>query len=289
MRTKTIDFTLDPPFFSGEPVGEMGEHNATDITVIPPEEMSACEQITSYAVVFAVDGKLIRSRLFGKNEEITIPLAAQLTQSHTFCLQLEGYADDGSLIFKSPLVSDIRLSFSAQGDEEELSGKNNSIAADIAANTAARHSHENIPALDKLGESSGKLTFNGNPVGERQTVTAELDISEFYTDNLNEFNTAFLINNTLKIPEGAEITAVEINTASIENPVWTDLRDMIYEDPFAPYYVNLCKVKYCEKYEGYLICVLSFLSSFVNSFQTDIVHGQLCGMKVTYTVGEELS
>lgn len=289
MRTKTIDFTLDPPFFSGEPVGEMGEHNATDITVIPPEEMSACEQITSYAVVFAVGGKLIRSRLFGKNEEITIPLAAQLTQSHTFCLQLEGYADDGSLIFKSPLVSDIRLSFSAQGDEEELSGKNNSIAADIAANTAARHSHENIAALDKLGESSGKLTFNGNPVGERQTVTAELDVSEFYTDNLNEFNTAFLINNTLKIPEGAEITAVEINTASIENPVWTDLRDMIYEDPFSPYYVNLCKMKYCEKYGGYLICVLSFLSSFVNSFQTDIVYGQLCGMKVTYTVGEELS
>ena len=36
MRTKTIDFTLEAPFFSGEPVGEMGEHNATDITVIRP-------------------------------------------------------------------------------------------------------------------------------------------------------------------------------------------------------------------------------------------------------------
>ena len=67
------------------------------------------------------------------------------------------------------------------------------------------------------------------------------------------------------------------------------MRDMIYEDPFSPYYVNLCKMKYCERYGGYLICILSFLSTFVNSFQTDIVRGQLCGMKVTYAVGEELT
>ena len=40
-----------------------------------------------------------------------------------------------------------------------------SLAAEIALNTAARHSHENKAVLDKFAESGGKPTYDGIALG----------------------------------------------------------------------------------------------------------------------------
>ena len=40
-----------------------------------------------------------------------------------------------------------------------------SLAAEIALNTAARHSHENKLVLDRISATDGKLKYNGSDVG----------------------------------------------------------------------------------------------------------------------------
>ena len=51
-----------------------------------------------------------------------------------------------------------------------------SLAAEIALNTAARHSHENKAVLDKFAETDGKPTYDGQAIGTGGASTAE-DVS----------------------------------------------------------------------------------------------------------------
>ena len=53
-------------------------------------------------------------------------------------------------------------------DWDDLTGKPSSTAAQIDDAVSKTHSHANKATLDKLGESGGALTFDGNPVGTVQ-------------------------------------------------------------------------------------------------------------------------
>lgn len=162
LRTVTIDFTAENPV--GQRVGGyLGEHNATELLIIPPPEMTENAAVTAYAAVFTTGGKRIVSRTYGSSEEICVPIWQQLTQNPVLNVQLEAYDGDGELVAKSPMVY-LALLPAARGAETETDYGSNGIAAEIAENTKSRHSHDNKAVLDKLGSDGDSLTYDGQPI-----------------------------------------------------------------------------------------------------------------------------
>lgn len=162
LRTVTIDFTAENPV--GQRVGGyLGEHNATELLIIPPPEMTENAAVTAYVAVFTTGGKRIVSRTYGNSEEICVPIWQQLTQNPVLNVQLEAYDGDGELVAKSPMVY-LALLPAARGAETETDYGSNGIAAEIAENTKSRHSHDNKAVLDKLGSDGNSLTYDGQPI-----------------------------------------------------------------------------------------------------------------------------
>lgn len=163
IRRITIDFTAENPV--GQRVGGyLGEHNATELLIIPPPEMTENAAVTAYAAVFTTGGKRIVSRTYGSSEAICVPIWQQLTQNPVLNVQLEAYDDGGELVAKSQLVY-LALLPAARGTDAETDYGENGIAAEIAANTKSRHEHGNKPVLDRLGiGNSTKLTLDGKTV-----------------------------------------------------------------------------------------------------------------------------
>lgn len=162
IRRITIDFTAENPV--GQRVGGyLGEHNATELLIIPPPEMTENAAVTAYAAVFTTGGKRIVSRTYGNSEEICVPIWQQLTQNPVLNVQLEAYDGDGELVVKSPMVY-LALLPAARGAETEADYGSNGIAAEIAENTKSRHSHDNKAVLDKLGSDGDSPTYDGQPI-----------------------------------------------------------------------------------------------------------------------------
>lgn len=163
IRRITIDFTAQQPV-NCRMCGYIGEHNATELAIIPPVEMAENAAVTAYAAVFTTNGKRIPSRTYLKSEELSIALWQQLTQSPVLNVQLEAYDGDGELVAKSPMVY-LALLPAARGAETEADYGSDGIAAEIAENTKARHTHDNKSVLDKLAVGAdGKLVFDGSAV-----------------------------------------------------------------------------------------------------------------------------
>ena len=74
--------------------------------------------------------------------------------------QLVAFAD-GEIVGYAPMITG-SAKVSIPDGTERLS---HSLAAEIALNTAARHSHENKAVLDKFAETDGKPTYNGEALG----------------------------------------------------------------------------------------------------------------------------
>lgn len=162
IRRITIDFTAQQPV-NCRMCGYIGEHNATELAIIPPVEMAENAAVTAYAAVFTTNGKRIPSRTYLKSEELSIALWQQLTQSPVLNVQLEAYDGDGELVAKSPMVY-LALLPAARGAETETDYGSNGIAAEIAQNTKLRHEHDNKAVLDKLGTDGDSLTYDGQPI-----------------------------------------------------------------------------------------------------------------------------
>ena len=162
IRRITINFTAQQPV-NCRMCGYIGEHNATELLIIPPAEMAENAAVTVYAAVFTTNGKRIPSRTYLKSEELSIALWQQLTQSPVLNVQLEAYDGDGELVAKSPMVY-LALLPAARGAETEADYGSNGIAAEIAENTKLRHSHDNKAVLDKLGTDGDSLTYDGQPI-----------------------------------------------------------------------------------------------------------------------------
>lgn len=162
IRRITIDFTAQQPI-NCRMCGYIGEHNATELLIIPPVEMAENAAVTVYAAVFTTNGKRIPSRTYLKSEELSIALWQQLTQSPVLNVQLEAYDGDGELVAKSPMVY-LALLPAARGAETEADYGSDGIAAEIAENTRLRHSHDNKAVLDKLGSDGNSLTYDGQPI-----------------------------------------------------------------------------------------------------------------------------
>lgn len=162
IRRITINFTAQQPV-NYRMCGYIGEHNATELLIIPPAEMAENAAVTAYVAVFTTGGKRIVSRTYGNSEEICVPIWQQLTQNPVLNVQLEAYDGDGELVAKSPMVY-LALLPAARGAETETDYGSDGIAAEIAENTKSRHSHDNKAVLDKLGSDGDSLTYDGQPI-----------------------------------------------------------------------------------------------------------------------------
>lgn len=171
IRRITIDFTAQQPV-NCRMCGYIGEHNATELAIIPPVEMAENAAVTAYAAVFTTNGKRIPSRTYLKSEELSIALWQQLTQSPVLNVQLEAYDGDGELVAKSPMVY-LALLPAARGAETEADYGSNGIAAEIAENTKLRHEHSNKTVLDKLEADGDSLTYDGQSVNGKVYIGEE--------------------------------------------------------------------------------------------------------------------
>lgn len=164
MRTVLIDFNESVPC-KQTIIGYVGEHNATEIIVTPPDILASNEAVTRYIIAFVTGGKIIHSEPFNKAETLAVKLWKQLTLETVMGIQLEAYDDNQNFVGKSEFISGLRFLPSACGDDTVADTDNPDIVSAIAANTSARHTHTNIETLDKLGETNGNLTYKGREVG----------------------------------------------------------------------------------------------------------------------------
>ena len=289
MRTVRINLNAENPLPDGDVIGRIGEHNATDLIITPPEEMADCREIVSYVAAFVTEGKIVRSELFPKTDHLVIPLCSQLTQDHFLGFQLEGYDNKGGLVVKSEIISELHLLPSANGDETDFDDENGCIVSQINLNTLARHEHSNSAVIDKLGEKDGVLTFNGVPAvsggSSHKTKTKVFDVA--IGEIVAEANgTTLLIYQYNDIPEmpalaeGTEIVKIEYNLLSQPEDMWTDINDMLKFEPTFPYLVQMYKAFYYA--ESIYLAVLYFFNNFDNELLFSASCGLVSKIRVTY-------
>lgn len=179
MRKITVDFSLQTyPLFAGY----VGEHNATELTAIKPNDLEG----VTYSLAFMTNGEVIHSEFFGADEEIKVTLWQQLTQDNTLYVQLEAYDENGEYLGKSTMVK-LVLSNSVHGTDVIADSDNPDVYSEIALNTWFRETLEdNADTLDKLTTSEdGTLLFDGKKI-EGVGGSSSLDV-EVKTDTEDEY------------------------------------------------------------------------------------------------------
>ncbi|MGN0568792.1 MAG: pyocin knob domain-containing protein [Acutalibacteraceae bacterium] len=174
MRTIKIDFSSGTPRIEcdSSAAGIQGEHRASELVIIPPPDMPSG---LSYRLAFDPGGQ--SDTLSLTDGELHYELPQSITQHDAVSMTVEGYEGE-ERIYKSVMVE---LYFDAAVDTDNpVDADGHSIGAEVAANTAARHSHSNKETLDKFGETDGNPTYNGQPIGggcEVLVGTPEVPIS----------------------------------------------------------------------------------------------------------------
>lgn len=287
MEKFRIDFSMTNPFPDGKKLGECGEKNAVMLVITPPLDFLIRVEIKSLVVAFSTEKGPVRYGPFPKISPINVPVGSALTVGSALSVQLEGYDSDGEFIVKTPVVSGIMLSASiADG---------NCSCDDDGKSVIPGHFHENLDVLHNLSESDGTLFYNERPIvswGETQEsiVTVELLASDgtFTVMPAEPFygSMAFVSlpdgNGIQHIPVGAEIVSVEVNLESADNPVWTDIRDMIETSPHIPYFINQNKAYYSHSVSGVVVANVTFVNENVNSFYEAAEGYSYSGMRVKY-------
>lgn len=285
MRTLRIDFTAENMLPDGNMAGRMGEHNATDLIITPPAEMAQCEEIVNYVAAFVTEGKIIRTDFYPKAEQITVSLCSQLTQDHSLSLQLEAYDGTGGLVVKSPIISELKLLPSAGGDEEEFDGESGGMVSQINLNSLARHSHSNSGVLEKFGEESGKLTFDGIPVSVPKIKTVEIDMNGggLYFQAMNGKIDICIFNDIYEqppVPDNAKLVSLEAKLPVNGEEIWVDLKMMIKYENYTSYNYIMDRV-FTEAETAYL-AVIFYENTKGNFFYTAVNKNQVSALKVTY-------
>lgn len=158
MQTRTI--TVDYARPRGYDVGYRAENNFTLLALPVPEEL---EGANSYRVYFeSTVGEYLQTELLTPADGyVTVKITSDVVpEPGNMAAQLVAFAD-GEIVGKAPMITG-SAKVSIPDGTERLS---HSLAAEIALNTAARHSHENKAVLDKFAETDGKPTYGGEALG----------------------------------------------------------------------------------------------------------------------------
>lgn len=174
MQTRTI--TVDYARPRGYDVGYRAENNLTLLALPVPEELEGAD---SYRVYFeSTVGEYLQTELLTPVDGyVTVKITSDVVpEPGNMAAQLVAFAD-GERVGYAPMITG-SAKVSIPDGTERLS---HSLAAEIALNTAARHSHDNKFVLDKFAESKdGKPTYDGQALGGGGASTAE-DVSYINT------------------------------------------------------------------------------------------------------------
>lgn len=194
MQTRTI--TVDYARPRGYDVGYRAENNFTLLALPIPAELEGAD---SYRVYFeSTVGEYLQTELLTPVDGyVTVKITSDVVpEPGNMAAQLVAFAD-GEIVGYAPMITG-SAKVSIPDGTERLS---HSLAAEIALNTAARHTHENKAVLDKFAESEGKPTYNGEALGGGSAgdITAE-DVGYTPSEDIrNEFpELAELESDTVK-------------------------------------------------------------------------------------------
>ena len=171
MQTRTI--TVDYARPRGYDVGYRAENNFTLLALPIPAELEGAD---SYRVYFesTVGDYLQTETLTPVDGYVTVKITSDVVpEPGNMAAQLVAFAD-GEIVGYAPMITG-SAKVSIPDGTERLS---HSLAAEIALNTAARHTHANKAVLDKFAETDGKPTYDGEALrgGSVGDITAE-DVS----------------------------------------------------------------------------------------------------------------
>lgn len=158
MQTRTI--TVDYARPRGYDVGYRAENNFTELSLPVPAELEGAD---SYRVYFeSTVGEYLQTELLTPtNGYVTVKITSDIVpEPGNMAAQLVAFANN-KIVGYAPMITG-SAKVSIPDGTERLS---HSLAAEIALNTAARHTHENKAVLDKFAESDGKPTYDGKALG----------------------------------------------------------------------------------------------------------------------------
>lgn len=156
IRTITVDYARP----RGYDVGYRAENNFTELSLPVPVEL---ENADGYRVYFesTVGAYLQTEILTPVDGYVTVKITSDIVpEPGNMAAQLVAFKA-GEIVGYAPMITGT-AKVSIPDGAERLS---HSLAAEIALNTAARHTHENKSVLDKFAESDGKPTYDGKSLG----------------------------------------------------------------------------------------------------------------------------
>lgn len=154
MQTRTI--TVDYARPRGYDVGYRAENNFTLLALPVPAELEGAD---SYRVYFeSTVGEYLQTEpLTPADGYVAVKITSDVVpEPGNMAAQLVAFAD-GEIVGYAPVITGTAKASIPDGTER----LGHSFAAEIALNTAARHSHENKAVLDKFAEIDGKPTYDG--------------------------------------------------------------------------------------------------------------------------------
>ena len=159
MQTRTI--TVDYARPRGYDVGYRAENNFTELSLPVPAEL---ENADSYRVYFeSTVGEYLQTGLLTPVDGyVAVKITSDVVpEPGNMAAQLVAFAD-GEIVGYAPMITG-SAKVSIPDGTERLS---HSLAAEIALNTAARHSHDNKSVIDLLtADDTGALLYDGKIIG----------------------------------------------------------------------------------------------------------------------------
>lgn len=158
MQTRKI--TVDYARPRGYDVGYRAENNFTELSLPVPAELEGAD---SYRVYFeSTVGEYLQTELLTPTDDyVTVKITSDIVpEPGNMAAQLVAFRA-GEIVGYAPMITGT-AKVSIPDGTERLS---HSLAAEIALNTAARHSHANKLVLDKFAETDGKPTYDGETLG----------------------------------------------------------------------------------------------------------------------------
>lgn len=170
MRTTTI--TIDYAHPRGYDVGYRAENNFTELSLPVPAELEGAD---SYRVYFeSTVGEYLQTELLTPVDGyVTVKITSDVVpEPGNMAAQLVAFGA-GEIVGYAPMITG-SAKVSIPDGTERLS---HSLAAEIALNTAARHSHDNNSVIDLLtADDTGTLLYNGKVIGGGGSTESELFI-----------------------------------------------------------------------------------------------------------------
>lgn len=190
MQERTIKVEYSRP--RGYDVGYRAENNFTVLALPVPAELKDAD---SYRVYFesTVGEHLQTEPLTPVDGYVTVKITSNVVpEPGNMAAQLVAFGA-GEIVGYAPVITGT-AKVSIPDGTERLSP---SLAAEIALNTAARHSHDNKAVLDKFAETDGKPTYDGKALGGGAATAADVNY-ELPEEVQTEFSWAEIEENTVK-------------------------------------------------------------------------------------------